>query len=102
MREFFVDVLGFSVVADAEMWDGARWLEVAPAGAQTSLVLSKAADFDREPDTQYPIGLHASDLQAVADAAERFGAKTTEPITESWGSFVKLMDPEGRELLVRG
>lgn len=102
MRRFFVDVLGFSVVTDAEMWDGARWLEVAPAGAQTTLVLSKASDFDRDPDSQYPIGLHASDLQALADAAKAHGCETTEPVTESWGSYVRLTDPEGRQLLVRG
>lgn len=103
MRRFFVDVLDFTVVTDAEMWDGARWLEVAPGGvgAQTSLVLSKASDFDREPDTQYPIGLHAEDLQGVADAAKKHGVETTEPVTEAWGSFVRLTDPEGRQLLVR-
>ena len=102
MRGFFVDVLGFVVLTDTEMWPGARWLEVAPPGAQTGVVLSRAADFEREPDTQYPIGLHATDLAAVVAAARRHGVAVTDPTTEEWGSFVRVTDPEGRQLLVRG
>ncbi|WP_068797019.1 GNAT family N-acetyltransferase [Pseudonocardia sp. HH130630-07] len=101
MREFFVDVLGFEVRADAEMWPGARWLEVVPPGAETGLVLSRASDFGREPDAQYPVGLVARDLAGVVAAARARGLAATEPATESWGTSARITDPEGRELLVR-
>ncbi|MGH9020624.1 MAG: VOC family protein [Acidimicrobiales bacterium] len=40
-REFYVNVLGFDVVRDVvdAMGPGARWLHVAPPGAQTSVAL---------------------------------------------------------------
>lgn len=101
MKDFFVDVLGFSVKADSEMWPGARWLEVAPPNAETSLVLSKAGDFGKEPDSQYPIGLVSGDLLAVVAAARRRGLDATDPASEGWGTFVRVTDPEGRDLLVR-
>ncbi|MEQ3551152.1 VOC family protein [Pseudonocardia nematodicida] len=101
MRGFFVDVLGFEVRTDTEMWPGARWLEVAPPGAETGLVLSGAADFGREPDTQYPIGLVARDLSTVVDAARTRGLTATDPESQGWGTFVRVTDPEGRDLLVR-
>lgn len=50
MARFFVDKLGFTKTIDAEMWPGARSVQVTPPGAQTSLVLSRATDFGREPD----------------------------------------------------
>lgn len=101
MKDFFVEVLGFSIKTDAEMWPGARWLEVVPPGAETGLVLSNASDFGREPDSQYPIGLVSGDLDAVVAAAKGRGLDATEPTAEGWGTFVRITDPEGRELLVR-
>ena len=31
-RDFYVDVLGFELVADTEMGPGMRWVQVAPRG----------------------------------------------------------------------
>lgn len=101
MQDFFVNVLGFSIKTDAEMWPGARWLEVIPPGAETGLVLSRASDFGREPDKHYPIGLVSRDLAAVVAAARERGLTATEPASEGWGTSVRVTDPEGRELLVR-
>ncbi len=38
-RTFYVDVLGFELRRDGTFGQGQRWVEVAPAGAQTSLTL---------------------------------------------------------------
>ena len=37
--EFYQGILGFEVRADVRMGDGYRWLEVAPAGAVTTIAL---------------------------------------------------------------
>ena len=37
--EFYVGVLGFEKTLDAEFAPGMRWVEVAPAGASTSVAL---------------------------------------------------------------
>jgi catechol 2,3-dioxygenase-like lactoylglutathione lyase family enzyme len=106
MLEFFVGKLGFTTVMDREMWPGARWVEVAPLGGSggsrppTSVVLSAAKDFDREPDPAYPMTFAAADLAATAAELRAAGVEVTHVVTEPWGSYIRVTDPEGRQLLV--
>lgn len=100
MRDFFVDKLGFAAHTDAEMWPGARWVEVAPPGGGTTLVLSAAKDFDREPDPQYPMTFGCADLAATAAELRAAGVEVTDVVQEGWGTYVRVTDPEGRQLLV--
>ena len=39
---FYVDVLGFSLIDDAPLGDGKRWVRVAPTGAGAALLLAQA------------------------------------------------------------
>ena len=100
MAAFFVGRLGFEKVVDAEMWPGARWVEVVPPGGGTGIVLSAAKEFGREPDTAYPMTFACADLAATADELRSAGLEVTEPVTEPWGSYIRVTDPEGRRLLV--
>lgn len=100
MLKFFVDELGFTTTTDAEMWPGARWAEVAPPEGGTGLVLTAAKDFQREPDQQYPMTFACADLAATAADLKAKGVEVSDPVTESWGSYIRVTDPEGRQLLV--
>ena len=100
MIEFFVEKLGFALTTDAEMWPGARWVEVTPPGAQTGLVLSPAKQFDREPDRQYPMVFATDDLDGTVAALRSAGVQVTDPVAEGWGTSVNVTDPEGRQFLV--
>jgi lactoylglutathione lyase len=42
--EFYVDKLGFEKRLDVPMGDGARWIEVAPPAAATTIALIRAHD----------------------------------------------------------
>ncbi|MDR0182834.1 VOC family protein [Lysobacter arvi] len=42
--DFYVRKLGFELREDTELGDGKRWVLVAPRGAQTSILLARAAD----------------------------------------------------------
>ncbi len=100
MVEFFVDKLGFEIRTDAEMWPGARWVEVAPKGERTGLVLNRAADFGGEPSTEYPVGFSCVDLKATVEQLRAAGVTVTDPVTEPWGSYIRITDPEDRDFLV--
>ncbi|MGH4025315.1 MAG: VOC family protein [Pseudonocardiaceae bacterium] len=100
MIEFFVDKLGFEKRTDAEMWPGARWVEVVPKGERTGLVLSRAADFGREPSTEYPVGFSCPSLPEPVEKLRAAGVPVIDPVTEGWGSYIRVTDPEGREFLV--
>lgn len=100
MRDFFVQRFGFTVTTDAEMWPGARWLELAPPGGGTGLVLNAAADFGRGPDGGYPMTFAGTDLAAAADELRAAGIPVEGPTTEPWGTYLRVTDPEGRQLVV--
>jgi lactoylglutathione lyase len=100
MAAFFVERLGFEKVLDAEMGPGARWVEVAPPGGGTGVVLSPAAAFGRDPDPAYPMTFACADLAATAAQLREAGLEVTDPVTEPWGSYIRVADPEGRHLLV--
>jgi lactoylglutathione lyase len=100
MLDFFVDKLGFEKTTDGEMWPGARWLEVKPAGAQTGLVLAKAADFKQEPDNGYPGTFSCDDLERTRAKYADAGVTVSEISHEPWGSYFWVTDPEGRQFIV--
>jgi lactoylglutathione lyase len=100
MVAFFTGKLGFDKRTDAEMGPGRRWIEVIPSGAQTGLALLKAADFNREPDTGYDVIYSCSDLQAAGERLKQNGVEVTDIVTEFWGSYRLITDPEGRDLMI--
>jgi hypothetical protein len=59
---FYVDTLGCQLRADVELWPGARWVEVVPAGSDVSTALLTA-------DGGIPIGVRLGTQDA--DAAHR-------------------------------
>lgn len=100
MRDFFVEKLGFTVTTDAEMWPGARWLELAPPGGGTGLVLNAAADFEQPADKGYPMTFATDDLDATAAELRDAGIEVDGPTTEPWGTYLRVTDPEGRMLVI--
>jgi predicted enzyme related to lactoylglutathione lyase len=100
MKAFFVEQLGFTAHTDAEMWPGARWVEVQPSGGGTTLVLSAAGDFEREPDPQYPMTFGCTDLAGTVASLRAAGVEVSDPIAEGWGTYIRVTDPEGRQLVV--
>lgn len=41
---FYRDALGFDVLADTDLGEGKRWIEVAPSGGGTTLLLAEASN----------------------------------------------------------
>jgi len=101
-RDFYVDTLGFEVTTDADMGPMGRWLEVAPPGAQSALVLLDAKGFkktDRIGDSAQ-VTLRCSDVQKLYTDLNEKGVPVTEPETQSWGTFIRIKDPDGQEFVV--
>lgn len=100
MVAFFTGKLGFQKRTDAEMGPGRRWIEVVPQGARTALALLKAADFDRAPDNGYPLTFHCHDLDAAGAPLRNAGVPATDVISEPWGAYRTVTDPEGRDFII--
>ncbi len=64
---FYRDVLGFDVVQDGDMGEEGRWLEVKPAGAQTSIMLASAERFGKRPGDGGNLTFAADDVAATVE-----------------------------------
>jgi lactoylglutathione lyase len=101
-RAFYVDVLGFEVRTDAQMGEMGRWLEVAPPGAQTALVLSDAAAFGKQDriGSSADITLTCDDVYALHKSLTAHGLVVAEPEKQDWGTFLRVTDPDGHAFVV--
>ncbi|MFF2653510.1 VOC family protein [Streptomyces sp. NPDC058045] len=84
---FYRDVLAFEVVTDVDMGQGARWLEVRPSGAQTSIVLSDAAAFGRAPGDGAHLTFASPDVAATVRQLRERGAVVSDPTIRPWGDL---------------
>jgi len=97
---FYVDVLGCEVRLDGSYGPGARWLEVAPPGASTTLALVR-----RDGPSGVDTGIRLATTDAAADhAALRAAGADVDAELIDMGPQVPpmftLRDPDGNTLVV--
>lgn len=108
---FYRDVVGFEVIQDVDMGDGMRWITVAPAGSDVSIVLTPVgageSDEDRESLADLlakgslgGVVLATDDLDADFARIEASGADIVqEPTDQPWGvRDAAFRDPAGNQL----
>jgi lactoylglutathione lyase len=98
--EFYTEKLGMEKVQDTEMWPGARWLEVAPRGAQTRLSLSAASDFNAEPGQSGGFTMSARNVVKLHEQLKANGVDVDELKKEAWATHFTLTDPDGNKIMV--
>jgi catechol 2,3-dioxygenase-like lactoylglutathione lyase family enzyme len=101
-RDFYVEHLGFRVRRDEDMGPMGRWLEVAPDGVQTGFMLASAANFGKQDQigASADIVLHTDDVARLHQRLIAAGLPVTEPETQAWGTFIKITDPDGLDIVV--
>lgn len=98
--DFYVDKLGFTKTTDAEMWPGARWVEVTPPGGQTSITIHSAADFGRKAGEGAYLTFACDDIASTLQQLRAAGVTVTDPVEEPWGTYIKATDPDGHEVMI--
>jgi catechol 2,3-dioxygenase-like lactoylglutathione lyase family enzyme len=98
--EFYTDKLGMEKKQDAEMWPGARWLEVAAPGAETFLSLAAAKDFNTEPGQPGGFTMTVPDVRALYEQLKARGVDVEEPKEERWSTYIRFTDPDGHTIMV--
>ena len=106
-KDFYTKVLGFELRTDAPLYPGAtaRWVAVAPAGAETEIILylpdENWAHYTQVVGKAQSITLDVSDLAAVYKELKGKGAIfVQEPDAQPWGTFATLQDSEGNLILM--
>lgn len=98
--DFYVGKLGFTKTTDAEMWPGARWVEVTPPGGQTSITLHSAAAFGKNPTDSAHLIFACDDIQQTAHHLRQAGVTVTDPVREPWGTYITATDPDGHHVMI--
>ncbi len=100
--DFYTGIFGFEKRMDVPFGNGDRWIEVAPAGQQTSIALSR-------PPEGYPIGVNTGVSLATTDAdgdhaaLRAAGVDVDEEVMRMGGGVPPMFtfrDPDGNTLLI--
>lgn len=94
--KFYTEVLGFEVRADAEIFPGARLVEVVPPGSEVGLVLLP-------PDSQIPLAVRmgTTDAEAAYARLQQAGAALHNDQVlhlDGMPPMFVFADPDGNEL----
>ncbi|MBJ6639690.1 VOC family protein [Streptomyces sp. DHE7-1] len=96
---FYRDVLGLEVTADRQLPQG-RWLQVAPAGAQTAFTLSGPGAGGFTPGSARGIMLVTTDVDADCARLAAAGTEVRGPDELPWGRMASFADPDGNGLML--
>jgi catechol 2,3-dioxygenase-like lactoylglutathione lyase family enzyme len=100
-RDFYVDTLGFELVADTAMGPDQRWVQVRPPGSVTSVTL--VTWFPTMPAGALKgIVLESDDLDGDVTVLRTRGVMIDAGIQEApWGRFVTFDDPDGNGFVLQ-
>jgi catechol 2,3-dioxygenase-like lactoylglutathione lyase family enzyme len=106
-KEFYTNILGFELRADAPLFPGAtaRWIAVAPQGAQTEIILylpdENWSHYQQVVGKSQAITLDVTDMATVYKQLKAKGVVfVQEPDVQPWGTFAMIKDSEGNTLLL--
>ena len=101
---FYVDVLGFDLLEDTRLTPAKRWVRVAPAGAETALLLARADTPMQQASTGNQTGgrvgffLHTDDFERDYEQMQKRGVTFLEtPRREVYGTVAVFEDPFGNK-----
>lgn len=89
--DWYVSKMGFELRADQPMGPDARWIEVAPPGAQTVLILFTPPGREKQIGEFSGIVFDCDNIHATYEDLRARGVEFTEPPTaQSWGMLQAL------------
>lgn len=98
---FYTEVLGFELRADRSMGRQGRWLEVAPPGAQSRLVIYPRTMMQDWEQRRPSVVFGCKDIEAEYRRLLGLGVKFLQtPTKMKWGAFAIFADPDGNEFVL--
>jgi len=105
MIEFYVEKLGLEKRMDVPFGNGYRWVEVAPAGAETTIALAPPPEGRPTGNRETGIGLHTEDIDGYHADLRDSGVDVDAEVSRMGDPVPPLFwlrDPEGNTLMVVG
>ena len=103
--EFYVGKLGLDKRVDIPFGNGYRWVEVGPAGAETTIAIAPPPEGKPTGNSDTGISLHTDDIEGCHTELKASGVDVDAEVSRMGGPVPPmfwLRDPEGNTLLVVG
>jgi lactoylglutathione lyase len=102
-EEFWTSKVGFDVITTTDMGNGLRWLEVAPPGVQSRLVLYPKSLMKDWSERLPSIVFECDDVDRTYEELRSRGVEVgATPISMKWGKFGTFKDLDGNEFGFKG
>jgi catechol 2,3-dioxygenase-like lactoylglutathione lyase family enzyme len=101
--EFYVEKLGLEKRADVPFGNGYRWVEVAPAGADTTIALAPPPEGPPSEGRETGISLQTHDVDGYHAELKAAGVDVDAEVSRMGDPVPPMFwfrDPEGNSLLV--
>jgi lactoylglutathione lyase len=106
-KDFYTRVLGFELREDSPLYPGApnRWIAVAPAGAQTDVILylpdQNWEHYRQVVGRSQALTFNVTGMTGLAKDLKTRGVKfVQEPDPQPWGTYATIEDSEGNRLIL--
>jgi predicted enzyme related to lactoylglutathione lyase len=99
--DFYTNKLGFEKLMDEPMSPESevRWIEVAPAGAETHVVLFKPTGQENRIGTFLNVIFQCDDIHATYEELRSRGVEfSQEPTENPWGMWAQFKDQDDNEI----
>lgn len=95
-KDFYVGALGFELIGEdpIPVAEDARWLEVAPEGAETSLILVNWFD-GVAPGSVQGLMLQTTNVEGDCERLRGAGVSVEGPNEMPWAKEATFTDPDG-------
>jgi lactoylglutathione lyase len=99
---FWTEQVGFEVTAERNMGPQARWIEVAPPGAASALVLYPKAIMPDWSSRRTSVVFIVEDIEGTCRQLAANGVAFDKELADMpWGRFASFLDTEGNEFGLR-
>jgi lactoylglutathione lyase len=101
--QFWKDKVGFEVRNNVDMGNGMTWMEVAPKGAESCLVLYPKKLMTNFAELKPSIVFVCQDIDNFCAELKKNGVGFAQELsTMRWGKFASFKDEDGNEFGLKG
>jgi lactoylglutathione lyase len=102
-KQFWIEKIGFEVVAEHPMGPDATWLEVAPTNAQSRLVIYPKSMRGGYDMPQVSIVFECENIEETYVTMKEKGVEFEQELNKApWGTSAIFCDEDGNKFLIKG
>lgn len=102
-KKFWMEKVGFVIVAEYPMGPNAYWLELGPEKAKSRIVIYPKAMMQGFENFKASIVFECDDIFGTYQRMKEKGVQfKSEPQEMQWGTFVQFCDEDENEFLLKG